>query len=70
MSDTEVDVTERLFAEFASVHALPTITATVRQAHLDLQSAPQGAMPELVERLARQRLNPPAPSSQVTEDRE
>jgi hypothetical protein len=70
MSDTEVDVTERLFAEFTGVHPLTTITAAVRQAHLDLQGAPRGAMPELVERLARQRLSPPAPTSQDTEGRQ
>lgn len=68
MSDTEVDVTERLFAEFAGVHALTTITAAVRQAHVDLQGAPPGAIPELVERLARQRLSPPGPSSEVLAD--
>lgn len=53
MSDTEVDVTERLFAEFTHLHALPVITAVVRQAGEDLRGAPAGALPELVERLAR-----------------
>lgn len=61
MSDTEVDVVERLFAEFEHVHALPTITAVVHQAYKDLHDAPAGALPELVERLARQRLSPSAP---------
>lgn len=60
MSDTEVDVTERLFAEFADVHELPVITAVVRQASEDLRGSPPGALPELVERLARQRLSAPA----------
>ena len=62
MSDTEVDVTERLFAEFEHLHGLTTIVAVVRQAHQDLLGAPPGALPELVERLARQRLGAPGPS--------
>ncbi len=44
------DITERLFCTFEAVHPLPVIT-------------PSGAKPELLERLARQRLTglQPAP---------
>jgi hypothetical protein len=58
-SDTEVDVTERLFTEFTGVHALTTITAVATPSPPDLQDAPPGALPELVQRLARQRLSEP-----------
>lgn len=56
MSESICDVTERLFAEFDHVHALPTITAAVVRARHDLQGSPELALPELVERLARHRL--------------
>ena len=61
MSDTEVDVIERLFAEFERTRTLSTIREVVARAHLDLQGAPRGALPELVERLARQRLSTTGP---------
>jgi len=64
MSDTEVDVTERLFAEFEHLHTLPTITAVVARAHVDLQGSPRGPLPELVERLARHRLSTPGPTEE------
>lgn len=57
MVESEVDVTERLFAEFEGVHGLSVIVSVVRRCHLDLEGAPPGALPELVERLARQRLS-------------
>jgi hypothetical protein len=50
------DVTERLFAEFEPSIPLTTIVATVRQCRHELDAAPELALPELVERLARQRL--------------
>lgn len=50
------DLTERLFAEFESLHPLPEITAVVRQCVADLRGAPRDALPELLERSARQRL--------------
>ncbi len=51
------DVTERLFRRFDAVYPLPVITAVVRQCRTDLDGAPPGAMPELLERLAQQRLS-------------
>jgi len=56
--DSLADVTERLFGEFEPRLSLGTIVATVRQCHHDLEGAgtPQPALPELIERLARQRL--------------
>ncbi len=50
------DLTERLFAEFEWRHPLPVITAVVRQCDADLSGAPPEALPELLERSARQRL--------------
>ncbi len=64
MSDQSyADVTERLFRAFAAVHPLPVITAVVQQCRNDLDSVPSGAIPELLERLAQQRLSDlrPAP---------
>ena len=55
-TETLVDVTERLFAEFERRLSLTTISATVHECRRDLAGAPQPALPELVERLARQRL--------------
>jgi hypothetical protein len=53
---TLADVTERLFAEFEPRVSLTTIIATVHDCRRDLAGAPPPALPELVERLARQRL--------------
>lgn len=57
------DITERLFFTFEAVHPLPVITAVMQQCRADLGSTPSGAKPELLERLARQRLTglQPAP---------
>jgi len=55
--DSYCDVTERLFGEFARVHPLPVIAAVVRQCRNDLDGSPPGALPEVLERLARQRLS-------------
>ena len=57
------DVTERMFTEFERVHPLPVIAAVVRQCRDDLAGSPPGALPELVERLARQRLSDLPPST-------
>jgi len=48
---------------FEAVHPLPVITAVVRQCRTDLDGVPSGAIPELLERLASQRLSDlqPAP---------
>lgn len=63
-NDSYCDVTERLFAEFEQVHPLPAIAAAVRQCRQDLEGgAPRGAFPELLERLARQRLTDLQPST-------
>jgi len=45
-----------MFGEFERVHPLPVIAAVVRQCRDDLKGSPAGALPELLERLARQRL--------------
>jgi hypothetical protein len=51
------DVVERLFTDFESDLTLPAIHAVVRQCRRDLDSIPATALPELLERLARQRLH-------------
>jgi hypothetical protein len=50
------DVTERLMAEFGSRVDLAVISQVVLDCHRDLQGSPEAALPELVERLARQYL--------------
>jgi len=51
-----VDVTERLMSEFENQLGLDLITRVVTQCRHDLHGAPTGALPELLERAARQRL--------------
>lgn len=51
-----VDVTERLMAEFEHRLGLDEISRVVTGCRHDLEGTPAGALPELVERLARQRL--------------
>ncbi len=51
-----VDVTERLMAEFEDRLGLDQISEVVRVCRKDLAGTPDEALPELVERLARQRL--------------
>ncbi len=64
MSDQSyADVTERLFGAFEAVHPLPVITAVVAQCRADLDSVPSGAIPELLERLAHQRLSDLQPAT-------
>ena len=51
-----VDVTERLMAEFEHRLGLDQITRIVTGCRRDLVDTPPGPLPELLERLARQRL--------------
>jgi hypothetical protein len=51
------DLVERLFSEFESQLSLPTIVETVRECRQQLRGSPAGALLELTERLARQRLS-------------
>jgi hypothetical protein len=54
--DVMIDVIERLHREFGAQHSRTEILAVVRTCHDQLDSVPAEAMPELLERLARQRL--------------
>ncbi len=47
---------DRLYAEFDCRFSRPTVVAVVRGCIDDLAGVPRGAIPELGERLARQRL--------------
>ncbi len=51
-----VDVTERLMAEFEDRLPLNVISGVVNACRHDLQGTPSGPLPELLDRLARQRL--------------
>ena len=51
-----VDVTERLRAEFEGRLGLNLVWPVVHGCRRDLDGTPVGALPEFVERLARQRL--------------
>lgn len=55
-SSPAADVSERLFHEFDAVYERPVITAMVSRCESELDSVVPAAIPELVERLARQRL--------------
>jgi len=50
------DLVERLFREFEDHFTLIAIVDVVRECRRQLQGAPPQALPELTERLARQRL--------------
>ena len=55
--DSYADIVERLFREFGGRYTLPAIVEVVHACLADLQGqAPPGAMWELLERSARQRL--------------
>jgi hypothetical protein len=54
---SDIDVTRRLFSEFGDDVPVGLIAATVRRCRRDLAGSPHPALPELVERLARQRLS-------------
>jgi transposase len=51
------DIVERLFREFEAHLDLVTIEAVITQCRHQLRGSPARAMPELIERLARERLN-------------
>jgi hypothetical protein len=51
------DLVEQLFIEYEDVLSLTGIVGLVRQCRHDLAGSPIGAMPELLERLARCRLS-------------
>ena len=51
-----IDVSERLMAEFEDRLPLELISRVVRDCRRDLDCTPAGALPEMLERLARQRL--------------
>ncbi len=53
---TVADVTERLMAEFEDRLDLAAISRTVSRARHELHTVAEGSAPELIERLARQRL--------------
>ena len=50
------DITERLMAEFSGTVDCARVSRAVLTCHHELHDAPVAALPELVERLARQRL--------------
>jgi hypothetical protein len=61
------DIVERLFREFELNLDLLAIEAVIARCRRDLRGSPALAMPELIERLARERLSgllrqPPAPT--------
>lgn len=57
------DTVERLFTEFGSRVSLPVITGVVRECRGQLSYSPEAAIPERLERLARQRLRTGARSA-------
>jgi hypothetical protein len=50
------DIALRLYTEFHDRHSLDQIQTAVADAEHDLTGTPPGALPELIERLTRQRL--------------
>jgi len=50
------DIIERLFGQFDTKLSLKVITTVVRDAREQLRGSPLGALPELTERLAFERL--------------
>jgi hypothetical protein len=66
MSDPLTQVTERLYREFHPHVARPEIVDLVRRCRAELDTASTGALPELVERLARQRLTDLSTASDPT----
>ena len=58
LSDPVIDdAIERLVVEFAGRVSPQTVAAVVRRSRKDLDSCPPAALPELTERLARQRVH-------------
>ena len=70
MSDPLVDVAVRVYADFAEHATLAEVLAVVARSRTDLDTPSAVAVPELVERLARQRLAdhvaPPAAENGAT----
>ena len=57
MADPLLDVVERLYAEVAAGLTLAEVLAVVGRCRTELDAPSAAALPELVERLARQRLS-------------
>jgi hypothetical protein len=57
MAQALASVTRRLYADFQPDATMAEVLATVRQCRHDLDIVTDPALPELVERLARQRLS-------------
>ncbi len=55
-SDSYADTVECLFAEFEGRLPLPLVSAVIHECREQLSCSPETAIPELLERLARQRL--------------
>lgn len=55
IDSSSADETERLLRGFEAGHPLLVITAVVQQCRTDLNGAPSGEVPEVLERLAHQR---------------
>lgn len=56
MADSFADSVERLFRDFEDRYSLSCIVTVMQECRAQLSASPQGALPELVERLARHRL--------------
>lgn len=61
-------IRDRLFAEFAQQVPPAEIEALLGQCQSDLDAVPRAAMPELVERLARERLLSRLPAAKLAGD--
>jgi hypothetical protein len=57
MSEALASVTRRLYADFQPDITMADVRTTIRQCRHDLDVVTDPALPELVERLARQRLS-------------
>lgn len=62
-SDSYASLTERLLADFEHRHRLSVITRIIRDCRTQLAGVTPAALPELLERLARQRLSDLAPTT-------
>lgn len=62
-SDSYASLTERLLADFEHRHRLSVITRVIRDCRTQLADVNPSALPELLERLARQRLSDLAPTT-------
>lgn len=56
MADPLADITKRVHADFAERATLAEVSAVVLRCRRDLDTPSSAALPELIERLARQRL--------------